>query len=199
MDKVANRGWLLDQIMLIGHYEAALTHDDEQFCNIDNDMENNSGDLTVIEKFGDELHFRTELARMHYNARVEAESDIFTAFPDIDKKKWCDLKHAAADFILAAEILHARDFNPTAQKNLVLAGKALAFLISYTFGFEPMNCLRCFNDAMAIGNTSGAVATYTQAPVELSKEDTPVDMPKEEFLKEGDKGKQDNRLKYEQF
>lgn len=187
MNQTVNRGWLLDQIMLIGHYEASLTHDDEQFCNIDNEMEENSGELSVIEKIGDELHFRTELARMHYQARVEAESDIFTAYPDVDRKKWCDVKHAAAEFTLAAEIYHARNFDAMAHKNLVLAGKALAYLISHTFGFEPMNCLRCFNDALAAkmgGNTSSS---------------EPLQEMKEESVSHSTTEEKPNRLRYEEL
>lgn len=144
----AKRGWLLDQIMMIGHYEAELTHDDEQICNIDSDMKANSGSLEEIERLTDELAFREQLMGMHYQARVSAEQDIFNAFPDIDRKKWCDIKHAAASYVLAAEVYHARDSHPSARANLIAAGQCLSFLISYTFGFEPMECLRCFNDAM---------------------------------------------------
>lgn len=160
----SKRGWLLDQIMLIGHYEAALTHDDEQVCNIYSDMEANSGSLEEVEKLTAELNFRIELTKMHYSARAFAEQDIFDSFPEIDKKKWCDVKHAAAEYILAAEVYHARDFHPSAQRSLLLAGKALSYLVSYTFGFEPMECMRCFNDALAAKDKQGyEVAT---APIE---------------------------------
>lgn len=144
----AKRGWLLDQIMLIGHYEAALTHDDEQICNIYNDLKANSGSLEEVEKLTDELNFRKNLSKIHYESRAIAEQDIFESFRDIDKKKWCDIKHAAATYTLAGEIYHARNYSPSAETNLVQAAKALSYLISYTFGFEPMECLRCFNDAM---------------------------------------------------
>lgn len=145
----AKRGWLMDQIMEVGHYEAALTHDDEQICNIEHDNENGSGDIKEVERNAEEMNFRLGLTKLHYQSRVLAEQAIFEAYPDIDQKKWCDIKHAAADYVLAAEVFHARDFHPTAQKSLVMAGKCLSYLISYTFGFEPMDCLRCLNEALS--------------------------------------------------
>lgn len=158
------RGWLLDQIMLIGHYEAALTHDDEQICNLEHDKEANSGEIKEIERIANEVNFRTQLMAMHYEARKQAELDIFEHFLDIDKKKWCDIKHAAAAYVLAAEVYHARDFEPAAERNLIMAGKALAFLISYTFGFEPMDCLRCLSEA--INEKEGNGYTIAPGPIE---------------------------------
>lgn len=171
MKESSKRGWLLDQLMLIGHYEAELTHDDEQIINIKHDMAQNSGSLEEIEKLTDELNFRRELEAMHYQGRTLAEQDVFEAFPELelDKKKWCDIKHQCAIYILACETYHARDGHPTAEDSMVLAGKQLVFLVSHTFGFEPMDCARCFNDALN-AKLSGSEQDYMPPTKEIDEE-----------------------------
>lgn len=171
------RGWLLDQLMLIGHYEAELTHDDEQILNLHHDLDNNSGDVKEVEKITDELNFRENLMAMHYEGRAKAEEDIFNAFPDIDidKKKWCDIKHSCAVYTLASEVYHARDFDPIAKENMLLAGKSLTFLVSRTFGFEPMDCMRCLNDHLSGNKKPGMVITTIQPDLISTEPIDPLD------------------------
>lgn len=175
-NEISKRGWLLDQLMLIGHYEAELTHDDEQIVNIHHDLENSSGDLQEVGRLTDELNFRENLTNLHYEGRAKAEEDVFNAFPglDIDKKKWCDCKHSCAIYILACETYHARDLDPVAKENMIIAGKALTMLVSRTFGFEPMDCMRCLNDAMVTKNQASTLKPL-QIKVVESPEDALID------------------------
>lgn len=141
------RGWVMDQLMLIGHLEAELSHCDERISNINHDMKeiNTVGEA---EKLTDELNHQNELAKITYQARRAVMDDLFRAFPEVDEKAWCEVKHAVTAYTLAAEIYHARDFNPSAEAAMSIMAETMALVVSKAFGFDPMNCLRCLSERL---------------------------------------------------
>lgn len=142
------RGWIFDEIVKVGQLEAAMAHNDEQICNIYSDMEEQGGDADALTKLADELNTNYEITRLDYDNRVDSLNGIFNAIPNSDRHYYCQVKHRATVYAIAGENFHARHCDPEAEKSLVAAGKALALTCSLAFGFEPMQCLRCLDEAM---------------------------------------------------
>lgn len=162
----SKRFWVLDELIKIGHLEAAMSHGDEQVCNVNRDMENETEDVKHLEELAKEQDYHREGIRLDYENRVGCENDIME-FLQGNKKDWCYLKHRAAAFVIAAENYHARDCCPTEEKSLILAAKSLALTASHCFGFEMMDCLRCLGDALQDkygDNHNPLVSTLTIVP-----------------------------------
>lgn len=142
------RGWIFDQLMLVGQIEAGMCHNDEEISNLYADMDNNADNPDEIQKIADKLNTNIELINEDYLDRVDALNQVFDAVEGSDRHYYCQVKHRATRFVLAAENYHARGCSPEAERNLVAAGKALATTCSLAFGFEPMQCLRCLDEAL---------------------------------------------------
>lgn len=142
------RGWIFDQLMLVGQIEAGMCHNDEEISNLYADMDNNADDPDEIQKIAEKLNTNIELINEDYLDRVDALNQVFNAVEGSDRHYYCQVKHRATRFVLAAENYHARGCSPEAERNLVAAGKALATTCSLAFGFEPMQCLRCLDEAL---------------------------------------------------
>lgn len=142
------RGWVFDQIMLVGQLEAGMCHNDEEICNIYADMDMNADDPDEIAKLTDKLAANIELIKSDYLNRVDALNQAFDSIKGSDRHYYCQVKHRAALYVMAAENYHARGCSPEAERVLVEAGKSLAQTCSLAFGFEPMQCLRCLDEAL---------------------------------------------------
>lgn len=142
------RGWALDQLILIGQYEAQLTHIDEKLNDLwevaNNDIEDEEKRLKAVDTIGT-LY---EIGRGIYAARKEAEEQIFSAFPEAEKTFWCMVKHAATAFVIAEENFHARGFDADSEQVMLQAAETLGKVTGLALGFEPYGCLRCLSDAM---------------------------------------------------
>lgn len=139
------RGWIFDQILLVGQIEAAMEHIDEELCNIYTDLEN-IDDEEEIGRLVDKLSNLKKLVGELYNLRVKCMRDIFDSVPESDSHSWCLLKHTALVYAKAAENWHARKQAPEAESELVQAGKALAMVCSIAFNLDLMECLRCLDE-----------------------------------------------------
>lgn len=129
------RGWVLDEVIRIGHIEAELSHLDEIVSdeNLIDDSEKTSVEW---------------LAALLYEERVE----IMNRLLDITcakSKYWCVLKHAAIDYVIACENQHA------VRIDIAKASEQLALACSLFFGFAPMGCLRCFDEQINKGGEDG--------------------------------------------
>lgn len=149
--KATKRGWVLDQIIIIGQTEAALGHIDERISDIWQDLDNASLG-TETDKLADELFILYQLEKDLYALRVEAENQIFDAFPDADRTKWCLVKHLAMNYAVACENFHARDCHPDGEQVMLKAGRAVTTASALAFGFEPFGCFRCLSEAMDAKN-----------------------------------------------
>lgn len=141
------RGWVLDQIVIIGQTEAALGHIDERISDIWQDLDNTE-DSDESDKLSAELGALYELEQELYDLRVDAENQIFAAFPDADRTKWCLVKHLAMNYAVACENFHARKCIPDAEQVMLKAGSAVAKASAMAFGFKPFGCFRCLTEAM---------------------------------------------------
>lgn len=142
------RGWIFDQLMIVGQLEAAMCHNDEEVCNIYSDMDTFADDPDQIQKLADKLNANIELIKNDYLNRVDTLNQVFNAVKGSDRHYYCQVKHRSALFVMAAENYHARGADPEAEKTLVEAGKSLAMTCSLAFGFEPLQCLRCLDEAL---------------------------------------------------
>lgn len=151
------RGWIFDEILKVGQLEAAMEHNDEEICNLYNDMHNNAGEIKEIERITDELSKNHAIITLDYENRVNCLNDIFDAIEGSNRHYYCQVKHRATVFVKAAENYHARKCDPRAEQSLIKAGKSLALTCSLAFGFEPMDCLRCLSDSLStkIGEFDG--------------------------------------------
>lgn len=152
-DKTTKRGWVLDQIIIIGQTEAAMGHIDERISDIWTDMENMEDD-SKSQSLVDELSELYELVHTLYELRVDAENQIFDAFPDADRTKWCLVKHLAMNYAVACENFHARACHPDSERVMLKAGEALAKSSAMAFGFKPFGCFRCLSEAMDAKNVA---------------------------------------------
>lgn len=152
-DKTTKRGWVLDQIIIIGQTEAAMGHIDERISDIWTDMENMEDD-SKSQSLVDELSELYELVHTLYELRVDAENQIFDAFPDADRTKWCLVKHLAMDYAVACENFHARGCHPDSERVMLKAGEALAKSSAMAFGFKPFGCFRCLSEAVDAKNVT---------------------------------------------
>lgn len=141
------RGWIFDEIVKVGQLEAAMGHNDEQICNLYSDMDNLEKPEDA-QKIADELNTNYEITRLDYGNRVDSLNGVFDAVPGSDRHYYCQVKHRATAYVIAGENFHARGCTPEAERSLVLAGKSLALTCSLAFGFEPMECLRCLDEAL---------------------------------------------------
>lgn len=141
------RGWIFDELVKVGQLEAAMGHNDEQICNLYSDMEG-AETPEELEKIADELNVNYEIVRIDYRNRVDALNSIFDSVPGSNRHYYCQCKHRAMAYVIAGENFHARDCSPEAEKSLIAAGKSLALTCSLAFGFEPMQCLRCLDEAL---------------------------------------------------
>lgn len=149
------RGWVMDQLMLVGQFEAAMGHIDERITDIWVQMEGLE-DTDKLAKLSDELSALYETQRDLYNARVTAEQAIFDAFPESDRTKWCLVKHLAMAYSIASENFHARNCDANAESTLKDAAAALGRASGLALGFEPYGCLRCLDEAIqAKDNNNG--------------------------------------------
>lgn len=141
------RGWIFDEIIKVGQLEAAMGHNDEQICNLHQELEEND-DTERVAKIADELNTNYEITRLDYGNRVDSLNGIFDAVPGSDRHYYCQVKHRAMAYCIAGENFHARGCTPEAEQSLIQAGKSLALTCSLAFGFEPMECLRCLDEAL---------------------------------------------------
>lgn len=141
------RGWIFDQIVLVGQLEAAMGHNDEQICNLYSDMEG-AEKPEELESIANQLNANYEIVRNDYRARVSALNYIFDSVPGSNRHYFCQLKHRAFAYVVAGENFHATNCSPESEQILVAAGKSLALTCSLAFGFEPMQCLRCLDEAL---------------------------------------------------
>lgn len=142
------RGWIFDQLMIVGSLEAGMNHHDEEICNIYNQLDY-AEDQEAIQGLADKLSAHREILAEDYTNRVNALNQIFDEFPDADRHLYCSLKHHAATYVMAAENYHARHEDEGSEAVLVKSGETLALVCSLAFGFEPMDCLRCISDSLA--------------------------------------------------
>lgn len=142
------RGWIFDQIMIAGDLENAMGHSDEQICNITSDMEVDGEDMAKMDKHVHHLNVTYEMINIDYANRVDALNQVFDAVPESDRHYYCQVKHRAAAYCKAGENFHARGCTADAERILVRCGKTLALTCSLAFGFEPMDCLRCLDEAL---------------------------------------------------
>lgn len=142
------RGWIFDEIIKVGQLEAAMSHNDEQICNIYNDMEEFGYDPAALGKLADELNTNYEIIKLDYDNRVGSLNAVFDSVPNSNRHYYCQVKHRATAYVIASENFHARKCCVEAETSMVAAGRALALTCSLAFGFEPMECLRCLDEAM---------------------------------------------------
>lgn len=142
------RGWVFDQLMIVGQLEAGMNHNDEEVCNISTEMEDHPDDLEFLNAKAEELHFNYMITQMDYENRVDTLNQIFDAVPGSNRHYYCQVKHRATAFVQAAENYHARGCCSEAEQTLVRIGKTLAMTCSLAFGFEPFSCLRCLDEAV---------------------------------------------------
>lgn len=143
------RGWIFDQLMIVGDLENSMGHSDEQICNLYSDMEVDAEDPKKMEDDARQLNLNYEIIKIDYENRVDALNQIFDAVEGSDRHYYCQVKHRAAAYCKAGENFHARGCSPEAERILVNCGKALALTCAAAFGFEPMSCLRCLDEALS--------------------------------------------------
>lgn len=142
------RGWLFDLLMDIGHAEAELTHQDENIVNDYHDMKESTGTEEDVNRVVDDLSTRHEVEKLIYESRAKDLDMAFDVIEGSNRHWFCDVKHAAARFVLGAETYHASGFDPRLEETLVLKGRILALVCSKAFNMEVMDCMRCLNDAL---------------------------------------------------
>lgn len=157
------RGWIMDELLRVGHLEAELSHNDERIQKLRQDIDDASSDVEKMTKLADRLGWAVEYGKMIYNQRVRVEQGIFAAFgEEIDEERWCNLKHRLTEYVIAAENYHAREHCGASEDSMVEAGRLVAFLCSITFGFEPMNCLRCLDEKLKSLDSTPAPVSATK-------------------------------------
>lgn len=148
VNQSTKRGWLFDLLMDIGHAEAELTHQDESIGNDNHDMQEMAENEKEVERLVDDLSTRHEVEELIYESRAKDLDFVFDIIENTDRHWLCDVKHAAARFVMGAETYHASGFNPRLEETLVLKGRILAIVCSKAFNMNVMDCMRCLNDAL---------------------------------------------------
>ena len=148
------RGWVFDQLMIVGSLEAGMNHNDEQIANLFYELGGEEDEETIT-KLTDEIAANREILNLDYYNRVDTLNAIFDAVPNSDRHYYCQVKHRATTYVLAAENYHARHECANAEETLKKAAEALALTCSLAFGFEPMDCLRCLSDSLATSVSAG--------------------------------------------
>ena len=118
------RGWIFDELIKVGQLEAAMAHNDEEVHNIRVMLENGDGDPAEL---AEELALNEDIIKLDYENRATA-------------------------VVIAGENFHARGCPASAENSLHLAMKSLALTCSLAFGFEPMECMRCLDEALKKSN-----------------------------------------------
>lgn len=188
VNQSTKRGWLFDLLMDIGHAEAELTHQDENIANDYHDMKESTGTEEDINRVVDDLSTRHEVEKLIYESRAKDLDMAFDVIEGSNRHWFCDVKHAAARFVMGAETYHASGFDPRLEETLVLKGRILALVCSKAFNMEVMDCMRCLNDALnaKMGFDQKDLMIATIAPdsgVMVSREapeqlELPFDVPK---------------------
>ena len=142
------RGWIFDQLMIVGSLEAGMNHNDEEICYIYDQLAYEEDEKTIT-KLTDQLNANREILDKDYFNRVDALNQVFNEIPNSDRHYYCQIKHRCATYVMAAENYHARHEDSESEKILIEAGMSLALTCSLAFGFEPMECLRCLSDSLA--------------------------------------------------
>lgn len=158
-NKAQGRGWVLDQLILIGHYEAQLSHIDEKLNDLWEMVNSETEDMKKREKGVETISTLYEIGRGVYAARKEAEEQVFAAFPEAEKTFWCMVKHAATAFVLAEENFHARGFDADSERVMLEAAENLGKVAGLALGFEPYGCLRCLDEAIKGGGDEDRTPT----------------------------------------
>lgn len=155
------RGWVLDQLILIGHYEAQLSHIDEKLNDLWDAVNTETEDMEKMQKMTNTISTLYEIGRGVYASRKEAETQVFEAFPDADKTFWCMAKHAATAFVIAEENFHARNFDSDSERVMLGAAENLGKVVGLALGFEPYGCLRCLDEAIkGDGDGQAEIASF---------------------------------------
>ena len=141
------RGWIFDEIIKVGQLESAMGHNDEQICNLHHEL-SETEDTDRVTKIAEELNVNYEITKLDYDNRVDCLNAIFDSIPGSDRHYYCQVKHRATAYCIAGENFHARGCSAEAENSLIKAGKSLALTCSLAFGFEPMECLRCLDEAL---------------------------------------------------
>ena len=149
VDKPVKRGWIFDQLILVGQLEAAMAHNDEEVHNIRVALENGNEDPTEL---ADKLSLNEDLIKLDYENRVDSLNDVFDSVEGSDRHYYCQVKHRATAVVIAGENFHARGCPAGAEESLHRAMKSLALTCSLAFGFEPMECMRCLDEALKKSN-----------------------------------------------
>lgn len=169
-EQAKKRGWIFDQLMIVGQLEAGMNHNDEEICNITTEMEDHPDDLGFLEGKANELNANVEIIELDYENRVDTLNQVFDAVPGSNRHYYCQIKHRAAAFVQAAENYHARGCSEEAEQTLVRIGKTLALTCSLAFGFEPFSCLRCLDEAI---QKKGVTETHQLFEVALADDKAP--------------------------
>lgn len=119
----SNRGWVVDELLEIGHFEAALSHLDE---------------LVMDEKYRD-------LAKLVYVARRNT-MELSLMEECEDQKMWCVLKHLATAYVMSEEVCHAKEYDNDSVVLMSEAGSCLALAMEMVLGVERTECLRCLGE-----------------------------------------------------
>lgn len=141
------RGWVLDALVKVGQLEAAMSHNDEQICFLKEQLV--SGDISEddVFKISNEIATNEEICKVDYQNRVESLNYIFDQFNG-DRHYYCQLKHRATAFVIACENAHANGWQLADEESVFQCAQSLALTCSLAFGFEPMSCLRCLDEAL---------------------------------------------------
>lgn len=168
------RGWVFDELMIVGQLEAGMNHNDEEICNLTTEMEDHPDDLEFLEEKADEINANVEILELDYRNRVDTLNQIFDAIPGSNRHYYCQLKHRATAFVQAAENYHARGCSEEAEQTMIKIGKTLALTCSIAFGFEPLSCLRCLDEAVSkvIGGGEGPLEGGEEYRVDAKTEKT---------------------------
>lgn len=121
------RGWVLDEIIRIGHIEAALSHIDELIS-----------DDEITDDAKSDLEWMTKKL---YKERVDIMKNLSNV-QNAEPKYWCLLKHCATDFVIACENRHS------VGVDISLSSENLSFACSLFFKFSPTGCLRCLDERL---------------------------------------------------
>lgn len=141
------RGWVLDALVKVGQLEAAMSHNDEQICYLKEQLAAGNVEESEIFKVANEIATNEEIVKIDYDNRVESLNYIFDAF-DGDRHYYCQLKHRATAFVIACENAHANGWQLADEESVYKCAQSLALTCSLAFGFEPMSCLRCLDEAL---------------------------------------------------
>lgn len=147
LTKPNKRGWIFDELIKVGQLEAAMAHNDEEVHSIRVKLEG-VNEVDDITKLSDELALNEDIIKLDYENRVDSLNSVFDNIPNSNRHYYCQVKHRSTALVIAAENFHARGCPADAEDSLHRAFKSLALTCSLAFGFEPMECMRCLDEAL---------------------------------------------------